>query len=150
MQLVQCSADSVVGRGLKIKVYPLRGGQKKVKMYAHFTFTEWRGAKKYAKIYLSVMCSRYTRGVLLEKARCCGPPRRIFPWWLFWRKICITYRGWEANQCRVTTPPYMKRHIWRMKQTVNKHWLDLKCFSHQKRFFFFQALDGWFWPNVIL
>lgn len=40
MQLVQCSADSVVGQGLKIKVYPLRGGQKKVKMYAHFTFTE--------------------------------------------------------------------------------------------------------------
>lgn len=113
-------------------------------MYAHFTFTEWRGAKKYAKIYLSVMCSRYTRGVLLEKARCCGPPRRIFPWWLFWRKICITYRGWEANQCRVTTPPYMKRHIWRMKQTVNKHWLDLKCFSHQKRFFFFKLWMGGF------
>lgn len=133
----QCGWTRPENKGL-----PIKRKTERFKMYAYFTFTEWRGVKKCTKIYLSVMCSGYTRGVLLEKACCCGPPCRVFPWRLFWRKICITYRGWEANQCRVTTPPYMKRHIWRKKQTVNKHSLDLKCFSHQN--FFFKLWMGGF------
>lgn len=113
--------------------------------------------KRWKEIYLSFMSSGYARGVLLEEACCCGPPCRVFSWRFFWRKICITYRCWEANQCRVTTPPYMKRHIWKTKETVNKLWLDLKCFSHRKKYFFKPWMGGfdqmWFcrvtgyWPQ---
>lgn len=81
------------------------------------------------------MSTGHARGVLLEEACCCGPPGRVFPRRLLWRKICVTHRGWEANQCRVTTTSDMERHIWRIKQTVNKHWLDLKCFWQRKNIF---------------
>lgn len=115
----------------------LREGQNKNKDSRTFLIYWMKRGKE---IYLSFVSTGYARGVLLEKSCCCGPPCRVFPWRLFWRKIRVTYRGWEANQCRVTATPDMKRHIWRIKQTVNKHWLDLKCFSRKKNIF---SSSGW-------